>query len=446
MFDLLIRGGILVSSSNQEPKSLGIRDGRVAALLAPGETASARETIEADGQLILPGLVDAHVHFREPGLVHKEGFASGSRAAAAGGVTTVMVMPTDNPPTITPDLFLEKKELAAGKCHVDYALQAGLGPDTRHVRALADLGAISFEIFLADLAPPMLTASMHELLSCLAAVREVGGVAGISPGDDSIVQPRALEAQTRNPSDRLGFPRSRPPIAEAASLARACLAVAETGVRAHIRQVSCERSVAVLRALAPTSLSSEVTPHNLLLDEDELVRQGPVAKVAPPLRPKADVAAVLQALRDGIIQIVATDHAPHLPEEKSAGEIDIWKAPGGFPGVQTMLPLMARLVGKGLITYPELVRICCEMPARLFGLWPRKGSLAVGADADIVLLDPRRELTIRNADQQSKARLTPFDGWTTPAAPSLALLRGAIIMRDGRPEGAPSGHFVGPAR
>jgi dihydroorotase len=446
MFDLVIRAGSLATSAGVARKSLGVTDGRIAAVFDPGEATPARETIDADGKMVLPGLVDSHVHFREPGLVHKEGFASGSRCAAAGGVTTVMVMPTDSPMTTTPKLFLEKKELAADRCWVDYALQAGLGPDTRHVRAMADLGAISFEIFLADLAPPMLVDKASELLTCLAAVREVNGVAGITPGDDGIVQQLAAMAQTKDRMDRSGFTRSRPPIAEAMGLARICLAASETGARAHVRQVSCARSVAVLRAMAPAHLSSEVTPHNLTLDETELIRQGPVAKVVPPLRSRDDIAAVRSALRDGTIAIVATDHAPHLPEEKHAGDIDIWQAPGGFPGLQTFLPLMLRLVGEGVLDYPTLVRTCCEGPSRLFGIYPQKGTLEVGSDADVVIVDPNKPFTIRNQDQQSKARLTPFDGWTAPATPELVLLRGTVVMRGGWPEGAPRGRFVAPSR
>jgi dihydroorotase len=446
MFDLVICTGTLVTPAGMMRRSLGITDGRIAAVFEPGEAPPAREIIDADGKMMLPGLVDSHVHFREPGMVHKEGFASGSRSAAAGGVTTVMVMPTDNPMTITPEAFLEKKELAADASWVDYGLQVGLGPDTRHVRAMADLGAISFEIFLADLAPPMLVEKASELLACLAAVRDVNGVAGVTPGDDSIVQELIAVAQSKDPTDRSGFTRSRPPIAEAMSLARVCLAVSETGARAHVRQVSCAQSVTVLRAMAPIQLSSEVTPHNLTLDEAELIRQGPVAKVAPPLRSRDDIAALRSALRDGTIRIVATDHAPHLPEEKHAGDIDIWRAPGGFPGLQTFLPLMLRLVGEGALDYPGLVRACCEGPSRLFGIYPKKGTLEVGSDADVVIVDPNKPFTIRNEDQQSKARLTPFDGWTAPATPELVLLRGTIIMRGGRPEGIPRGQFIAPLR
>jgi dihydroorotase len=431
MFDFILRNGQVVSPAGAETRDLAITDGRITALLRRGEEASAREILDLGGQIVLPGLVDAHVHFREPGLVYKEGFESGSAAAAAGGVTTVMVMPTDNPMTTTPDLFLEKKELADGHTHVDYALQAGLGPDVTHVRALAELGAISFEVFMSDLAPPMLTDRSSDLLAVLKAVREAGAVAGITPGDDSIVQAMTA-AEGKAISDRRSFMRTRPTVAEAIGLARACVAVRHVGVEAHIRQISCADSVGVLRALAPRHLSCEVTPHNLWLAEDELVRQGPVAKVVPPLRPQADLEAVREALREDIVQMVATDHAPHTAEEKLAGTDDITKAPGGFPGVQTFLPVLLRLVGEGVLTYQDLARVGSQAPARRFGLFPRKGTLQVGSDADIVVIDPRRPFTVRNADQLSKAAMTPFDGMAVPATPAMVFLRGTKIAQDGK--------------
>jgi dihydroorotase len=444
MIDLLVRRGRVVGENGIREQSIAIADGRVAALLSGGEEPAAREVVDAAGKLVLPGLVDSHVHFREPGLTHKEDFDSGSRAAAAGGVTTVMVMPTDNPFTLTPDDFAAKVELARGRCHVDFALQAGLGPDRRHVGALAGLGAISFELFLSDLPPELLTEDAAELALGLAAVREAGGIAGVTPGNNGLYRRAAEIARREHGTAPLAFARSRPPEAEALGVATACAAAALTGARVHLRQISCAASLRVLRALRTDLVTAEVTPHNLVLDEADFVRLGVVAKVAPPLRGPADVAALRAALAAGALDVVATDHAPHHPDEKAAGAGDIWKAPGGFPGVQTFLPLMLRLVEQGVIDHAALVRTCCAGPARLFGLYPRKGALQVGSDADLVLIDPGRPFTIRDEDQQSKARNVPFAGLIVGATPVLACLRGTVIMREGRTVAPPIGRFLRP--
>lgn len=444
MLDAVIEGGEIVGPDGVRRGSIAIADGKVVSIAAPGETVQARERIDAAGCLILPGLVDAHVHFREPGLTHKEDFGSGTRAAAAGGVTTVMVMPTDKPMTTTPELFAEKRAIGERSAHVDFALQAGLGPDTAHVWRLCELGAVSFEIFMADLAPPMLVATSQELLACLRAVAAVDRIAGITPGDDSIVAGHAVPAAAGREESRRAFLASRPAVAEAIGIARACVAAEAAGARIHIRQVSAASSVAMLRALRSARVSAEVTPHNLLLDESEILRRGPIAKVVPPLRSRADLASVQAALRDGVIDIVATDHAPHLPEEKALGDEDLAKAPGGFPGVQTLLPLMLHLADSGVIDYPRLVRACCEAPARLFGLFPAKGALRTGSDADLVVIDPRKPFVIRNDDQQSRARLTPFDGWRAPATQVLTMLRGKVIARGTQLTAERGGRFVRP--
>ena len=445
MLDTVVEGGLIAGPDGLKAGTIAIQAGKVTGIHAPGERLEARERIDASGCIVLPGVVDAHVHFRDPGLTHKEDFASGTQAAAAGGVTTVMVMPTDKPMTTTPEFFEEKRRIAEGRAHVDFALQAGLGPDTSQVRTLADLGAISFEVFLADLAPPMLVTTGEELLRCLQAVAATGRVAGISPGDDSIVAAHTDTSAVDRDGSRRAFVDSRPPVAEALGMARAFVVAAASGARIHIRQVSTAASVDVLRRFKSETVSSEVTPHNLLLDGNEILKQGPVAKVAPPLRSGADLLSVQTALREGLIDIVATDHAPHLPEEKALGEVDLWKAPGGFPGVQTFLPLMLRMVSDGLLDYSRLVLACCETPARLFGLYPVKGALLPGSDADLVIVDPRVPFDIRNEDQLSRARLTPFNGWQTPARPIMTMLRGAVVARDGKATGARSGRFVRPS-
>lgn len=406
MFDLLVEGGSVVDADGLRRRTLAVQGGKIAALLEPDQSSKGKEVLSVPGCIVLPGLVDAHVHFREPGLTHKEDFESGSRAAALGGVTTVMVMPTDAPMTQTPEQFVEKRRLAEGRCHVDFALQALLGPDTRHVAALAKLGAISFEIFLGLLGEGQRIVDDQTLVAALKAVRGVAGVtAFVEEG-------------------------------EAAGVARALAAHRKAGGRMHLRQISDARSVALLDL---PGVSSEVTPHNLLLTEETFRRLGAVAKVIPPLRAQSDVLCMQEALAAGKISIVATDHAPHTPQEK---DLPLEKAPGGFPGVQTMLPLLLKLVSDGVLSYADLVRVACTEPARIFGLFPKKGALQPGADADLVVVDPARPMQIRNADQASKAGRTPFDGWTVPATPVMTLLRGEIIARDGAIVGPARGRFV----
>jgi dihydroorotase len=423
MYDLTVQGASIVQAGGLAPRTLAVKAGRVSALLSPEVEFDSEERLVADGCIVLPGLVDAHVHFREPGLTHKEDFESGSRAAALGGVTTVMVMPTDQPMTQDAAQFAEKRALAEGRSYVDFALQALLGPNLSQVEALARAGAVSFEIFLGLLGEGQKITDLNTLVAALKAVRKAGAVAGITPFDDALA--------ARSPA--------LPPEIEAAGVARALEAHRLAGGRIHLRQISSALAVEMLHNAA-AGVTSEVTPHNLWLTDGDFARLGAVAKVIPPLRPQPDLVSVRKALRERRISIVATDHAPHTPQEKEAG---LDKAPGGFPGVQTLLPLLLKMVAERMLSYEDVARVACEGPARIFGLYPRKGALVPGADADFVIVDPARPMRIRNADQASKAGRTPFDGWSVPATPVKTFLRGALIASEGAVSGARRGEFLG---
>jgi allantoinase len=446
VFDVLVRGGHVLTAGRLVPATVAVMGETIAGLLEPSVEPPASLVIDARGLVVLPGLVDAHVHLREPGYAWKEGFETGTMAAAAGGVTTVMVMPTDSPPTLTPEDFEAKVRLAAGASHVDFAIQAGVAGRPDRIEELAELGAVSFELFLGDAPPSLLAGDSGEVLEILRRVEAVGGVAGVTPGDDGIVRAATASLSGAGPIDPRSFAWSRPAIAETLGVARACLLATEAGARVHLRQVSCQGAVDVLRVARTRGarLSAEVTPHNLLLTEDELTRQGPYAKVAPPLRAPADLECLWGALQDGTIDMIATDHAPHLPEEKEAGREDIRRAPGGLPGLQTFLPLMLDQVARGRWSLADVARTCAETPARRFGLYPRKGALLPGSDADLVVVDTTRCEIIDNANQWSRARVTPFAGWRVTGWPTLTMLRGRVVMRDGKIDGPPRGRLVTP--
>lgn len=447
MFDLLLRGGRIVEADGIAAGDLGISGGKVAALIAPDAPGVvAARVVDVAGMLLLPGLVDAHVHLREPGIVHKEGFENGTRAALAGGVTTVMVMPTDDPPTLTLAQFEAKRALAEGRIHVDLALQAAAAPgNLDQLRALRDAGAVSFEVFLGDALPAYLTHDAAGLLAVLRGVAEAGGIAGITANDHELVLARTAAAQARRDLGVAAYPLARPVVSEALAIARACIAARETGCAIHLRQLSSAEGLRVFRALTDgQDASVEVTPHNLLLDEDELLRQGPYAKVGPPLRPAADLRALCAALQAGRIDMVATDHAPHLPAEKERGHANIWDAPSGLPGLETLLPAMLALVERGVLDLPGLVRRAAMEPARRFGLHPRKGTLRPGADADILVIDPDRRSRVGDAPPVTRAGHTPFAGLEANGALQSVFLRGIEAWRDGMPTGAARGVFLRP--
>ena len=445
MFDLLIRGVELVSSDGIEPQSIAIQDGKIAAIAAPGTTINAREEIDATGKLVMPGLVDAHVHLREPGFERKEDFVSGTMAAAAGGVTTVMDMPTDEPWTATVADFEHKRDLLENRVYVDVALQAAVGPQQNDIEALAELGAISFEIFLAGGRSDFQLDKDGAFRALLQAINGIGGVAGITAGDPHLIARLSDEIKASGRHDIAAFSAVRPPLSEVTGVERACAMAVETGARIHFRQISCGASVEILRRFGDRSaISSEVTPHNLLLTDADAARLGPFGAVIPPLRSEEECTALQNALHDGIIDIVATDHAPHLVAEKERGRDDIWQVAPGLPGLQTFATVMLELANRQALTLQDIARTCAEQPARLFGLYPRKGVLSVGSDADLIIVDQDATSTITDDEQLSKAGWTPFAGLTTQGRIGRVMLRGNTICLDGRIVGSPMGAFLRP--
>jgi dihydroorotase len=434
MFDLLLRGGTVINATGALRADLAVTAGRVAALLAPDEPASARAEHRVDGCYLLPGLVDAHVHLREPGLTHKEDFVSGTRAAAAGGVTTLLDMPTDEPWTSTASELLDKMRQAAGRLHVDVGFQVAMKRDIAELEALRALGPVSFEVFTADVPAAFLHDTQDDLVRALTALKSLDVLACVSPGDQSILNSASGDGSIAT------FLASRPPLAEASGIAKAVLAAADTGARVHVRQSNSALGMATWRRMRDLAdVSIETTPQCLLFTASDYAQHGANLKASPPMRELADLDAMRSALRDGVIDIVATDHAPHAPAEKAARYEAFADVPGGMPGVQTLLATMLHFVASGDIDLPALVRMCSANPARRFGLEAQKGTLLPGRDADILVLDPTQTTLISNADQLSRAGYTPFDGMRVQGRLVAVFLRGVQIDGDT----APSGHVLG---
>lgn len=429
MFDLILSGGRVVGAGGVTATDIAVSDGVIAALLPSGAPAEAHRILDVTGTLVLPGLVDAHVHLREPGLTQKEDFVSGTRAAAAGGVTTVLVMPTDDPWTSTSTQLAKKMALATDRCCVDIGFQIAVSKAKVDLVALRHLGAISFEVFTADVPKLFLHATLHELLCALQRIGPTGALACVSAGDQSIL----IASDAAGGRDVSAFTSSRPPIAEASGIARTVLAASALGARVHLRQSNSALGIATfgrLRSMADVSI--ETTVQNLIFTDADYLRLGAGIKASPPFRRDSDVEALRAAVRDGTVDIVATDHAPHSRAEKSAPYDRFGDVPGGMAGLQTLLPMMLHLVDVGVLGLTDIARLCAANPAERFGIGHRKGRIAVGLDADLVVVDPAKSMIIRSDEQYSKAGYTPFDGLSVPYHLALVFLRGQEIASNGQ--------------
>jgi dihydroorotase len=429
MIDLLIKGGILVDADERFRVDVAVTGGRVMDLVPPGETVTAQETIDATGTLLFPGLVDAHAHLREPGLTHKEDFDTGTHAAALGGVTTVLDMPTDEPWTASAEQLTEKMVMARNRIHVDVGFQVAVTHEFGELSRLRKLAPVSFELFTADVPAEYQFATADAVIEALRQLSATDTLIGISPGDQSIL----FGNLDRNKAGSIAaFLASRPPAAEAGGIARAILSAAVSDARVHIRQVNSALGIKVwsrLKDMADASI--ETTVQNMFFTAADYKRGGAGLKASPPFRMQEDVEVLRDALRSGIIDVVATDHAPHSPADKAAAVAAFADIPGGMPGLQTLLLTMLKLVEDGAISHCDIARVCARNPAERFGLGRQKGRIAPGYDADILVVDPRRTSLIVNADQVSRARYTPFDGMSIRSSLARVFLRGREIVRDG---------------
>ncbi len=402
---------------------LAFEDGRIAAATAAGPDA-----LDFGHALLLPGAVDVHVHTRS---APEEGIEPCTRAAAAGGVTTIVDMPYDaGGPIASPDAFAAKVADVQREAHVDVALWATVPPrgEIEHVQALVDAGAAAFKLSTFETHPQRFPRIPDgQLLSALQRIAAAGGLAGVHAENDEIVRAGIdRERAAGNAGDPLAHARSRPPVAEHEAIAR-CLELARaSGARLHVCHVSTPRGVElVLAARAQgVDVSAETCPHYLLLDESELSRRGGEAKINPPLR-----AAPLPAQG---LDLIASDHVG-WPRERKHGE-DIFAVAAGAPGVELIAALVHDALGPA-----ALARLVSEAPARRFGLWPRKGNLEPGADADVLVLDPELEWEIDPALLVTSAGWSPYAGRRVRGRVIAAFVRGVQVW-DGEHVLAPAGH------
>ena len=437
--DLIIHGGRVVSDSAVIEASLAIRGETIVALGADDAMPPATARFDATGLHILPGAIDSHVHFRDPGYSHKEDWRTGSAAAACGGVTTVFDMPNTKPPTGTLDALALKLEHAKAS-HVDYGIHALLDESNiDQLEALIDAGATSFKCFMGNTFGNLPAPSDGAILEAFEIFARRGVRCVVHAENPSIMARRQQRMEAAGRSDAHAHLAARPEVCEIEAIGRAIAFAEWTGARLHIAHHSAADSLYLLRDAKRrgVDVTSETCPQYLLLNTADMGRLGGILRVNPPVRDARHNAPLWDALVEGVIDMIATDHAPHAPEEKTRESI--WTCDCGFPGVETQMSLMLTEINKGRASIMDYVRWSAVNPARAWGLYGVKGVIRPGADADLALVDLGREALIANDRLHSRSKLTPWNARPVKGVPLHTLVRGRFVMRDRELVGETSG-------
>jgi allantoinase len=445
--DLLVRGGAVVTGKDITIADVAVSHGQIVEV-SPEIAGTAREEIDARGLHVLPGVVDVHVHFNEPGRADWEGWATGSAACAIGGTTTVAEMPLNaHPPTLDGPSFDAKHNAAKTSSYVDFALWGGLTPvNLEHMEELAGRGVIGFKAFMSSSGIHDFPAADDATLYAGMRIAAVLGLpVAVHAENDALTSALAAAAVAAGRISARDFLASRPAIAEVEAISRAVLLAEETGCALHVVHVSTGRGIAQIAAARArgVDVTAETCPHYLLFDEDDLQQLGAIAKCAPPLRPRCEVDQLWQAIGRDDIQIIASDHSP-APAGMKSGD-DFFRIWGGISGCQSLL---TSLLSAGHLEHDipvaSLASLVTDGPASRFRM-ATKGQIAPGYDADLVLVDLGETFTLRDHDLQYRHKHSPFAGMTFTSRPRRTILRGQTIAIDGTVVGTPCGHLLPPA-
>lgn len=448
--DLVIKNGRLLLNSGLINGGLAVTAGRICAIASDEHLPEGDEVVDAKGNIIMPGLIDGHAHIHDSQMDDHEDFTSGSRAAAAGGVTTVIDMPLVS--QMDSEQALEAKiQVGESMSLVDFAFTGGMLNEKNYmmIQRLLEKGVGSFKAFTCE----PFYASTGTIVKGLSEASEHGGMITIHSEDQGILDEFAddLDGEWDAP---ISHSLSRPPLAEQLAI-RQNIAIAEqTGGHLHIAHITTKNGIHEIEQgrLRGVTVTTEVCPHHLVFYRDDMNRLGPRSKLNPPLRSKEDKAALWSALLRGSIQMVVSDHAPCPIAKKDAGTDDIRQAWAGVDGIQMILRiLLSEGINRGRIPFTRLLQLTSSNPAKLFGLYPKKGTLQIGSDADVVIINPNLEETMTTDMMFSKCGWTLYEGMRFTGAPIMTFVRGVKVfegdrttIRPGHGRFQPMGQVTGP--
>jgi dihydroorotase len=441
-FDLVVKSSTILTPGGRVSGQIAVKDEKIVGVLSAEAQVAAKRTIDAGNKPVIPGLIDTHCHFRDPGYTHKEDYYHGTIAAAAGGVTTVFDMPNVDPPTTTADRLKAHLDNAQSKAVVDFGHNAsGVVPE--NIKELAEAGATAFKVWMMkDIGrdyphPPGTSLTNNAMLyRVFEEVADTGLPLYIHPHDHDLYELFVKRSQDQWGMDFRSYARALRG-GNGVVLNTAIATILEfqrsVGTKLHVLHLSTRNGVKMVREAKAEGrdVTAEANPFAMFVtnDWDNIEKKGPYALGF--WVPEEDNPSMWEAILDGTIDVIGSDHGPHTKEEKEVGWTDMYTAPGGSPMIEQYLRLMLTEVNKGRLTLERVVEMCCHAPARLTGFEGRKGSIVPGADADLVVLDMQHEETLHASHSHYMCGWMPSEDFETQGRPQMTILRGRVIMEDG---------------
>lgn len=440
--DLVIQNGLVFTNGGLVKGGIAVYEGKIAAICEDRFLPDGEKIIDAKDKIVLPGGIDPHVHFRDPGRSDRETFKTGTMAAAAGGVTTVLEHPISKPPQYSPEILKNRIKVAKPQALVDFAFFGAAGAEfPEEISKIAKEGIIAYKTFLHE-APEgrdeefigLTMANDGEILDGFKEVAKTGLICAVHSENNDIIQRKIKELRDKGRIDFMAHAESRPPISEFETVSKLIQFAKETGAKIEFVHISTPEAMEMVKKAKyeGQELYLETCPHYLFLTEDKIRELGPFAKCNPPLRNKEIVDKLWDYINDGSVDFIGSDHGPFLLSEKEKGLEDIFASPAGFPGIDLRLPLMLNAVNEGRITLKRVVELISENPAKIFNIYPRKGVIEVGSDADFVIVDMNKEFTVSRDKMYSKAKdiARVYEGWKLKGMPEHTIVRGRVIMEN----------------